>query len=103
MQWTRWRRFYSERHYVGLVSGGGSRFTVIGVPPNDDRGWYIRIRDPKDEKKTAAVVYLKDDSVSTSGSYEKFFYAEGKLYSHIMDPRTGYMHQRYAFRIGSSA
>lgn len=74
----------------GLVSGGGSSIYGIGVPPNDDRGWYIRIRDPKDEKKTAAVVYLKDDSVSTSGSYEKFFYAEGKLYSHIMDPRTGY-------------
>ncbi len=28
--------------------------------------------------------------MSTSGNYEKFFYAEGKMYSHIMDPRTGY-------------
>ena len=28
--------------------------------------------------------------MSTSGSYEKFFRAEGKIYSHIMDPRTGY-------------
>ena len=28
--------------------------------------------------------------MSTSGSYEKFFWAEGKIYSHIMDPRTGY-------------
>ena len=36
------------------------------------------------------MIYLKDDSVSTSGNYEKFFLAEGKLYSHIMDPRTGY-------------
>jgi len=31
--------------------------------------------------------------MSTSGSYEKFFRAEGKLYSHIMDPRTGYPSQ----------
>jgi FAD:protein FMN transferase len=74
----------------GIVSGGGSSIYGIGVPPNDSRGWYVRIRDPKDEKKTAAVIYLKDDSVSTSGNYEKFFFAEGKLYSHIMDPRTGY-------------
>jgi thiamine biosynthesis lipoprotein len=28
--------------------------------------------------------------MSTSGSYEKFFRAEGKTYSHLMDPRTGY-------------
>ena len=33
---------------------------------------------------------MKDNSVSTSGNYEKFFRAEGKLYSHIMNPRTGY-------------
>lgn len=28
--------------------------------------------------------------MSTSGSYEKFFRAEGKIWSHVMDPRTGY-------------
>ena len=73
-----------------LISGGGSSVYGIGTPPNDPRGWYIRIRDPKNENKTAAEIYLKDSSLSTSGNYEKFFWAEGKLYSHIMDPRTGY-------------
>jgi FAD:protein FMN transferase len=73
-----------------LVSGGGSSIYGIGAPPNDARGWYVRIRDPKDERQTAAEVYLKDRSVSTSGNYEKFFRAEGKLYSHIMSPKTGY-------------
>ncbi len=73
-----------------LISGGGSSIYGIGVPPADPRGWHISIRDPKDSRVTAAEVYLKDDSVSTSGSYEKFFWAEGKLYSHIMNPRTGY-------------
>ena len=33
---------------------------------------------------------MRDESMSTSGNYEKFFEAEGKLYSHIMDPRTGF-------------
>ena len=28
--------------------------------------------------------------MSTSGSYEKFFRAEGRVWSHIMDPRTGF-------------
>jgi thiamine biosynthesis lipoprotein len=73
-----------------LVSGGGSSIYGIGTPPNDPKGWFIRLRDPKNEKKTATEVYLKNDSISTSGNYEKFFWAEGKVYSHIMDPRTGY-------------
>lgn len=73
-----------------LVSGGGSSIYGMGAPPGNPKGWYVRVRDPKDEKKTAAEVYLRDESISTSGNYEKFFWAEGKLYSHIMDPRTGF-------------
>ena len=34
---------------------------------------------PKMRAKTAAVIYLKDNSLSTSGNYEKFFFAEGKI------------------------
>lgn len=72
-----------------LVSAAGSSIYGLGVP-NNSRGWEIKIRDPKDQRKTMEDVYLKDESLSTSGSYEKFFEAGGKIYSHIMDPRTGY-------------
>jgi thiamine biosynthesis lipoprotein len=72
-----------------LVSASGSSIYGLGAPPNEP-GWKIKIRDPKDASKTGAEVVLHDMSVSTSGTYEKFFFAEGKLYSHIMDPRTGY-------------
>jgi len=73
-----------------LVSGGGSSIYGMGAPPDNPKGWYVRVRDPREEKKTAAEVYLNNESISTSGNYEKFFWAEGKLYSHIMDPRTGF-------------
>lgn len=72
-----------------LVSASGSSIYGIGAPPNE-AGWKIKIRDPKDASKSVAEVVLHDNSLSTSGNYEKFFFAEGKLYSHIMDPRTGY-------------
>ncbi len=71
-----------------LVSGGGSSIYAIGAPP-DEKGWKVEIKNPKDPSKPVETVFLKDESMSTSGSYEKFFRAEGKLYSHIMDPRTG--------------
>ena len=73
-----------------LISGGGSSIYAIGNPPQDTQGWKVNIKNPKNTSKSVASVYLKDDSMSTSGNYEKFFYADGKLWSHIMDPRTGY-------------
>jgi thiamine biosynthesis lipoprotein len=74
---------------TGLVSASGSSMYAIGAPPGE-KGWRVHIRDPKDDRKSAAEIYLKDESMSTSGNYEKFFRAEGKIYSHIMDPRTGW-------------
>lgn len=75
---------------MALVAGSGSSIYGVGAPPDEPKGWQVKIKDPWDASKTAAEVRLKDMSLSTSGSYEKFFRAEGKIYAHIMDPRTGY-------------
>ena len=74
---------------TALVSGSGSSIYALGAPPGQP-GWTISIRDPHDETKTVQEVVLKDESLSTSGSYEKFFEADGRIYAHIMDPRTGF-------------
>lgn len=74
---------------AALVSAGGSTLFGMGAPPNKP-GWTVTIKDPCNPSKSAATVILKDQSLSTSGNYEKFFWAEGKIWSHIVDPRTGY-------------
>jgi len=73
-----------------LVSAGGSSIYGLGAPPDSPTGWTIKIRAPENPDRTAAEVILKNMSLSTSGSYEKFFRAEDRVYSHIMDPRSGY-------------
>jgi thiamine biosynthesis lipoprotein len=75
---------------IALVSASGSSIYGRGAPPEEPRGWPISIRTPRDPHAVAAQVYLEDMSLSTSGSYEKFFWANGRTYSHILDPRTGY-------------
>jgi thiamine biosynthesis lipoprotein len=72
------------------VAGSDSSIYGLGAPPEEARGWEVSIRDPKNTRRAVARVYLKDMSLSTSGSYEKFFQADGRTYSHLMDPRTGY-------------
>ena len=74
---------------TALVSAGGSSIYCLGVPPGEP-GWTIRVKHPRNPSHPAAEITLKDESISTSGSAEKFFVAEGKTWSHIMDPRTGF-------------
>jgi thiamine biosynthesis lipoprotein len=75
---------------AALVAGSGSSIYGLGAPPSQPQGWPVEIKDPWHPEKTVAQVFLKNMSMSTSGSYEKFFRAEGRTYAHIMDPRTGY-------------
>ncbi len=75
---------------TAFVAGSVSSLYGIGAPPNEPRGWRVDIKDPHNPRKTLTEVFLKDMSLSTSGSYEKFFVADGRTYSHIMDPRTGF-------------
>jgi thiamine biosynthesis lipoprotein len=73
-----------------LISAGRSSIYGLGAPPSEPRGWRVTIPDPRDQRKSAAEVFLRNESMSTSGTSEKFFRAGSKVYSHIMDPRTGY-------------
>jgi thiamine biosynthesis lipoprotein len=77
---------------AALISAAGSSIYGLGAPPGEN-GWRIDIKDPKNLGRTAQSVTLRDQSLSTSGNYEKSFYFQGKLWSHIMDPRTGYPSQ----------
>lgn len=72
-----------------LVAASGSSIFALGNPPDESRGWSISIADPWDHRKNAAQMFLKDLSLSTSGSYDKSFRSGGHRYSHIMDPRRG--------------
>ena len=72
-----------------LISAGGSSIYGLGAPPGE-AGWPVKIRHPRTPKQSVADLVLRDLSMSTSGTSEKFFVAGGKIYSHVFDPRTGY-------------
>ena len=72
-----------------LITAGGSSIYALGAPP-DEKGWRLKIRHPRKHQETVEEVVLRNQSMSTSGNYEKFVRYGGKIYSHIMDPRTGY-------------
>jgi thiamine biosynthesis lipoprotein len=76
---------------TALVMASSSSIYGMGAPPGEARGWRIDIRNPKRPvRHSATEVFLKDMSLSTSGGYAQTFLADGRVFSHIMDPRTGY-------------
>ena len=75
---------------IALVAASDSSIYGMGAPPTEPKGWRVGIKEPRNPRRTVDEVFLKDMSISTSGSYQKYFLAEGRRYAHIMDPRTGY-------------
>jgi thiamine biosynthesis lipoprotein len=71
-----------------LVNACHSSIYALGAPPENPKGWALEIEHPTNSG-TVEEVLLKDQSLSTSGSTERFFEASGHRYSHILDPRTG--------------
>ncbi len=72
-----------------LVSSGTSSIYALGAPPGEAGGWHLDLRGAGKQASIATTVLLRDQGLSTSGSYEKFFVKGGKRYGHILDPRTG--------------
>jgi thiamine biosynthesis lipoprotein len=70
-----------------IINIGGD---LRAIGSHGKRPWRIGIRHPRQEGGMIASVAIRgDESVFTSGDYERFFTYEGIRYPHILDPRTG--------------
>ncbi|MEZ4830104.1 MAG: FAD:protein FMN transferase [Bacteroidia bacterium] len=74
---------------VSLIDGGGD--LRLGNPPPESEGWKVEISSGEEtSNSTPKILYLSDCGVATSGDTYRYIESEGKRYSHIIDPRTGY-------------
>ncbi|MDW8290933.1 MAG: FAD:protein FMN transferase [Armatimonadota bacterium] len=71
-------------HHALLEAGGD---IVAGLAPPGTAGWRIRVENAAPERQW---VYLARGAISSSGDTEQYVEHEGKRYSHIVDPRTGW-------------
>ena len=78
--------FRSAGAVSALVNLGGNVQT-LGTRP-DGSLWRVAVADPFGEGY-AGVVETADGAVITSGGYERYFEADGRIYRHILDPGTG--------------
>jgi FAD:protein FMN transferase len=69
-----------------LLHGGTSSVHVLGGPPGEE-SWPVAWAGAPDEAHP--VIRLRDRALAVSAAYGKAFVHEGRLYGHVLDPRTG--------------
>ncbi len=72
----------------GLIDLGGD-IKVIG-PHADGRPWSVGIRHPRKPGQLMARIDVTRGGVASSGDYERCIILNGKRYSHILNPKTGW-------------
>ena len=58
----------------------------------DNSYWSVGIEQPNETTTASlkAIIKIKDKALATSGNYKKYYIEDGKKYTHIINPFTGY-------------
>ena len=72
----------------GLINLGGD-IAIVGNKP-DGIARKVGITDPRGTETEIASIDIYSGGLATSGDYKRYFIYEGKRYSHILNPKTGF-------------
>ena len=82
-------------HLIGLGVPGflveiGGDLRTYGNRP-DGQPWRVAIERPQPgSRELHDVIAVEEVAITTSGDYRNFFESEGRRFSHLIDPRTGF-------------
>jgi len=72
-----------------VVNFGGD--IQVTRPRQNRQPWHIGIESPEDDDKNATnILKITSGGLATSGDARRYLLKEGKRYSHILNPETGY-------------
>jgi thiamine biosynthesis lipoprotein len=70
-----------------LINVGGN---AMALGRRGTRPWRVGLDAPRGAGLLATLELNDGEAVGTSGDYRRYYEIDGKRYSHIIDPRTGY-------------
>lgn len=70
-----------------LVNVGGN---IMALGDHGGRPWHVGLESPRGKGVLATIDLADGEAIGTSGDYRRYYEIDGKRYSHILDPRTGY-------------
>lgn len=80
----------AERGVANSLVEIGGELRASGERP-EGGAWRLAVESPDpSEQRFVEALSLNNAAVATSGDYRNYFEVDGKRYSHLVDPRTGY-------------
>jgi FAD:protein FMN transferase len=70
-----------------LINVGGN---AMALGRHGERPWRVGLDSPRGAGLLATLDLNDGEATGTSGDYRRYYEIDGKRYSHIIDPRTGY-------------
>lgn len=70
-----------------LVNIGGN---ILALGQHGKRPWRVGIQHPRKSGALASLELHDGEAIGTSGDYQRYFELDGKRYSHLIDPRSGW-------------
>lgn len=88
---------FAASEALAAISSRGVRSAMVAISgdlafsnaPPGARGWRVSVHDVPGEQAVPRVLELTNGAVSTAGASEQHLDADGRRYSHIVDPATG--------------
>ncbi len=80
-------RMIEEKGKTSYTLNIGGNIRTIGTKGNGDK-WKTGIENPNDTSEYIEIIGLAGEAIVTSGSYQRYYYVDGKTYHHIIDPET---------------
>lgn len=82
--------YLEEQGFASAIIDLGGNILAKGTKPNG-QPWSIGIQAPDKQRGTSlGMLRVTDQTVVTSGVYERYFEENGQVYHHILSPQSGY-------------
>ncbi len=83
-----------DKGYTSFIISSGGNVRTVGEPMDSSRKkWGVGIQDPSGnpnnpDEPSLDILYFNDQSLVTSGDYQRQYEVNGKIYHHLIDPIT---------------
>lgn len=89
---------YAVDRVAGLLTKAGVQHALVNFagdlrtlgPKPDGTPWHVGIAHPRRAGGVVTTLELTGGSLATSGDYERSIVSDGRRYSHLLDPGTGW-------------